>query len=183
MSTNDMHEEKETLSVDINIPGHDPRVTTPLFSETRLKLLERDGEHCWVCGENHKSSGLPLEAHHYPIERCFTTGVDWAMFAEQAKAGKWGPNAQSFDWASFDPANPHDFVDNMLHNGRLLCKKHHTAAGNGVHTLPMPIFDAQAYLKEGYTFSAAEVIHHEPFSNAVIEKPSAEAPDVVPPCS
>ena len=67
------HEEKNTFTVDVNLPGHDPRVTTALFTRTRKHLLERDGGRCWVCNCTAAETGHPLEAHHYPIERSFAT--------------------------------------------------------------------------------------------------------------
>ena len=76
-----VHEERNTLSVDVFIPGHEPRVTTPLFVKSRKHLLERDGGRCWVCGMTEHDLVVatdgssrpvgPLEAHHYPIERSF----------------------------------------------------------------------------------------------------------------
>ncbi len=75
-----VHEEKETLSVDINIPGHDPRTTTPLFLNTKKLLHERDGAQCWLCGCTAEESGEPLESHHYPIERSLADMIDWNLF-------------------------------------------------------------------------------------------------------
>jgi hypothetical protein len=49
MPVTDVHEEKNTFSVDVNIPGHAARTTTPLFEKSRKHLLERDGGRCWVC--------------------------------------------------------------------------------------------------------------------------------------
>ena len=46
-------------------------------------------------------------------------------------------------------------------NGRLLCKTHHIGKDEGVHALPEPVWLAQRYGKEGYQFSAIEIIHHE----------------------
>ena len=34
------HEEKNTFTVDVNIPGHDPRVTTALCLAIRMQLLD-----------------------------------------------------------------------------------------------------------------------------------------------
>jgi len=150
----EVHEEKNTFQVDVNIPGHDPRVTTPLFTKSRLNLLERDGGRCWVCGCTQKEVG-PLEAHHYPIERSFAEMIDWSPGSQIRK------DFPSFGWGSFDESNPYTFVDDMNVNGRLLCKAHHTAKNQGVHNLPEPVFLAQRYGKEGYKFSEVEIIHHE----------------------
>ena len=77
-----VHEEKETITVDVNLPGHDERVTTPLFSRTRDQLIKREGNRSWVTGRTEAEIGSPLEAHHFFIERCLATAVDWKEFRE-----------------------------------------------------------------------------------------------------
>ena len=110
---------------------------------------------CWVCGTTEQ-----LEAHHDPVERALTELVDWERFAKDATAGFYGPNARTFDWDHFDQADPYTFVDNMLHNGLLLCKEHHIEKDTGIHMLPYPVWIAQRTAKSGYKFSDAEVIKH-----------------------
>lgn len=154
------HVEIETLRVSVNIPGHDPRTTTALFTRTRKALLERDGARCYVCGATAEESGHPLEAHHHPVERSLMNMIDWPRFAADARAGMWGKHAQAFDWDNFDPAHPEAFVDDMTVNGMLLCKQHHTGQDEGMHTLPFPLFIAQRYGTAGYQFSQVEIIHH-----------------------
>lgn len=155
MTVQQVHEERVTLQVSVNIPGHDPRVTTNLFKKTRLHLIEREGGKCWVCGYNAEQSGQPLEAHHYPIERSFAEMVDWSEGSQIRK------DFPKFGWGSFDETNPYTFVDDMNVNGRLLCKAHHTGNDEGVHNLPEPVWLAQRYGKEGYKFSDVEIIHHK----------------------
>lgn len=182
--TND-HELKETLVIDINVPGHEARVTTALFSRTRKVLIEREGGRCWVSGMTAEEAGHPLEAHHHPVERSMANMWDWERFAVDCKAGRWGTHAQGFDWDGFFkdstletvhvpamdseeaytitrrvPVDPYVFVDDMTVNGLLLSKQFHTALDSGIHTLPYPLFIAQRYGKEGYVFSSTETIHH-----------------------
>ena len=88
-----MHEEKETLVVDVNIPGHDPRTTTRLFEHTRNLLIRREGGRCWICGRTAETSGHPMEAHHHPVERSLANMVDWALFRAQCEADLWGARA------------------------------------------------------------------------------------------
>lgn len=178
----DDHEQTETLSVDVIVPGHDKRgAATPLFVRTRKVLIEREGGHCWLTGLKAADFGLPLEAHHFPVERCFATKWDWARFAGDCKNGMWGQYAQGFDWDSFlhnavmtrieatadTPAfmylqvvDPYVFVDDMTVNGLLLAKQYHTGKDEGIHDLPHPIWVAQKYLVNGYRLSKIEVIHH-----------------------
>lgn len=160
MSVEQQHVEKETLAVEVNIPGHDPRVTTELFRKSKLALIARDGGNCWICGCTEAEVG-PLEAHHYPIERSLANMVDWPRFIRDAKLGAWGPHAQAFDWDGFTPDQWETFVDDMTVNGLLLCKKHHTGKDEGIHAMPHPLWVVQRYALEGYKFSDVEVIHHD----------------------
>ncbi len=146
-----VHAEKETLSVEVNIPGHEARTTTALFRRTRQQLLERDGGRCYICQRNAKEAGHPIEAHHYPIERSLANMIDWEIVKL---------DFPHFDWDGFDPSDPYSFVDDMLVNGMLLCKEHHTGRDEGIHAMPHPLWLAQRYAKEGYRFSAIEIIHH-----------------------
>lgn len=150
MSAQEIHEEKNTFGVDVYLPAHDPRVTTALFTSSKKKLMETSST-CYICGDTSEKAGLPLEAHHYPIERCFANAVDWDLVKN---------DFPKFDWVGFDKSNPYSFVDDMTINGVMLCKKHHTGKDEGVHCLPHPIWIAQKYCTEGYKFSDVEIIHH-----------------------
>ncbi len=185
------HEEKETLTVEVNIPEHADRVTTSLFSKTRKQLIERD-KVCWISGKgNDKQS--PLEAHHYPIERSLAEMVDWDYVRRDAEAGELGISqaqrdaAKLFDWTSFfvnstivnvaeytdengikysassyrKVVDPYLFVDNMLVNGLLLAKNFHIGKDEGIHMMPHPLWIAQRYGIEGYKYSDVEIIHHQ----------------------
>jgi hypothetical protein len=185
-SVNESHEQKATLALDLYIPGHEPRVTTPLFHKTRLALIERDRGRCYISGMTAEELGEPLEAHHYPLERCYATAIDWQHFADDCKAGEWGHFAQAFDWDAFFvgatlqtvaipadgtmpahaeifvvPRDPYLFVDDMTVNGRLLGKRYHTGKNSGIHAVPHPNWLAQKYLKDGTPFSPTEVINHD----------------------
>jgi hypothetical protein len=154
-----IHEQSTTLHVEVNIPGHAPRTETSLFEHTRKELITKE-VGCWVCGAQNVKEA-PLEAHHFPVERSLATGWNWDQFKADCLAGLWGPNAKAFDWASFDPKDPYAFVDNMLVNGLLLCKKHHTGNDTGIHTMPHPLWVWQRYAPDGYDLSSVEVIHHD----------------------
>ena len=157
----EIHEQKDTLLVDINVPGHEPRVTTKLFTESKKKLLERDGARCWICNRTAEESGHPLEAHHNPVERSLANMIDWSIFKTDCEAGIWGAHAKAFDWSKFDEKDPYSFVDDMTVNGLALCKAHHTGKDEGIHDLPYPLYIAQRYGKEGYKFTSKEIIHHQ----------------------
>lgn len=147
------HEQKETFVVDINLPDHDPRTTTSLFSKTKKQLIERNGGRCWICNKTEEQSGHPLEAHHMIIEWAFANAVDWNL----VKA-----DFLDFpDWDELFATNNYSlFVDNMLWNGRLLCKNHHVGLNSGIHFTTYPNWIIQRYLKEGYQYSSTETITH-----------------------
>lgn len=146
------HEEKETLTVDVLLPGHAPRTTTPLFERSKKELIGKEGGRCWICGRTESEAG-PLEAHHFGIERSFAEApIDWAKVQH---------DFPHFDWEHFDPKSPYAFVDDMSAQGLLLCAEHHRGKDTGVHALPWPLFVMQRYLKDGYKFSDLEVIHHD----------------------
>ena len=154
------HEEKETLVVDVELPGHAPRgVPTALFERTKKILMERAGGRCFICGGTAADVG-PLEAHHYPVERSMATAWDWPKFIADCKSGLWGVYCQAFHWEGFDPvSDPYKFVDDMGVNGRILCKAHHTGKNEGVHETTESIWIWQKYAPQGYKMSAVEVIH------------------------
>jgi hypothetical protein len=162
MSVNEIHEEKNTFQVDVNLPGHEARTTTPLFERTRNALMSRGlggVNRCYVCNQTAEEAGQPLEAHHFPIERSFANMID---FGPDSVLRRDFPN---FDWDNFDaqsPADPYLFVDDMTVNGLPLCKPHHTGKDEGIHLLPHPVWVAQRYGLEGYKFSSIEIIHHDP---------------------
>jgi hypothetical protein len=172
MSVEQVHEQKETLSIDILIPGHAARKETALFEHSRKKLIEREGGRCFVSNMTAEELGHPLEAHHHPIERCFAEIVDWERFAKDCKAGHWGPYAAAFDWEKFFegaersstrlvPKDPYLFVDDMTVNGLLIGKQFHTQKGQGIHMTTFPDWIIQKYAVEGYQMTPTEVIHHD----------------------
>lgn len=147
------HEQKETLVIDVNIPDHAPRSTTTLFLKTRKQLIDKVDGRCWICGRNEEQSGDPMEAHHWNIEWAFANAVDWELVKKDF------PDFPNWD-ELFSTQNYSLFVDNMMWNGKLLCKEHHVGLNAGIHYTPYPNWVIQRYLKEGYQYSQSEVIHH-----------------------
>jgi hypothetical protein len=163
MSVENTHEIKDTLAADYFVPGHEERKTTALFERSKKLLIEREGGRCFVTNMTAEELGAPLQAHHFPVERCFATAWDWLRFEADCKKGLWGPHAQAFDWANFDPVNdPYKFVDDMTVNGMLLGLGPHIGKDQGIHRLPFPVWLFTKYAVEGYQFSPTEVIHHDP---------------------
>ena len=65
---NQIHEEKETLAIDVSLPGHEARVSTELFVRTRREVLEELDNRCEVSGAPAEEVG-PIELHHFWVER------------------------------------------------------------------------------------------------------------------
>lgn len=161
MPVEKVHEERETLSVDVNIPGHAPRTETSLFERTRKVLIEREGGRCWVCGRTETEAG-PLQVHHYPVERSLANGIDFSLVERDCKAGMYGPYAKAFDWDKFRASGDvYSFVDDATVNGIVLCRDHHIGKDAGIHWLPHPLWIAQRYMKAGYQYTPEEKICHE----------------------
>ncbi len=183
MSVEQTHEQKETIHLDIFEPGHEPRVETSVFRTSKEQLIKllggADEVRCFICNGTRSEVG-PLEAHHVFIERSFTNFIDWhkvkAFFLEfesdlplvQALADSKHTMLKTlhamltFDWKNFDPHSEdqaYTFVDSMLANGLLLCKKHHTGEEGGIHHWPLPVWIVQKFCKEGVKLTPDMVIH------------------------
>lgn len=170
-----VHEEKLTLTVDVEIPGHEARTETSLFRHTKTQLLEREGHRCWICGRTPEETGKPAQVHHHPVERSLAEGIDFEIVKADCNAGMYGPYAQSFDWKTFfSHGDVYAFVDNALVNGRVLCPDHHIGRNEGIHMLPYPLFLAQRYMKTGYEFTPSEKICHADLTDSQDNKDSNE---------
>jgi hypothetical protein len=162
-----VHKESATITYSVNLPGHEERTATATFERTRKQLIEREGDRCWICGRTSAEVGKAHEGHHSPLEWCITDAVDWNIVKAICAAGEWGnTNAQreaakAFDWSTFDETHPETFVDNMLVNGWLLCKEHHVGKGTGVHWFVHPLWVAQRFVKDGFTFVAGDAEGNE----------------------
>ncbi|MDB5358835.1 MAG: hypothetical protein JWO51_132 [Rhodospirillales bacterium] len=142
------HEQRLTISIDVFVPDHPDRTTTPIFAATRRKLISNNPDACcWVCGKTEAELGQPLELHHDLVEWCDSLGVAW----EKVKI-----DAPDFDWASFDPSKPETFIDSEHNAYLVLCKKHHTGKDHGKHMLPEPIWRMQRYKRDDFVFSPDE---------------------------
>ena len=162
MPVTEIHEEKEAIEVDVNLPGHDERVTTPLFSRTRDQLIKREGNRSFVTGKTEQEVGSPLEAHHFWIERCLATAVDWKEFCEYIERFKpMVDRASKFCVRNPELSDIMVFVDDMTVNGMLIEKELHTGKGNGIHFLPFPLWQFNLYGKEGFQFTGQDAIYHE----------------------
>ena len=160
------HEEKETLVIDVTLPGHDARVTTPLFVRTREQMLAKIGDRCEISGAPESECG-PIEFHHLWVERCLSTAVD------KRRLYRWlhllRDKAQSaIDWfdiqlksKTFDEIDIMDFTDDMTANGMGICKRLHTGKGEGIHFLPFPLWQFWGIGKVGFKFDGNDSVIDE----------------------
>lgn len=124
-----------------------------MFAFPPVALFRPEPGKCFICGLTEKELGQPLQSHHFGIERCYaeTEGLDWDLVARDFPC---------FDWATFDPKKPYDFVDDMTAQGLPLCEAHHIGKDSGIHFLPFSLWLMQRYLPNGYRFSPEEIIRH-----------------------
>lgn len=136
------HEQRLTLSVDIFVPDHPDRTTTPIFAATRRKLIEHNPDACcYICGT---TEGLEL---HHRIEWCDSNAVDFKKVAELVP---------EFDWSKFDQDHPETFIDSEYNANVIVCKKHHIGKDHGIHTLPIGLWILQKVKKDDFVFSPDE---------------------------
>lgn len=137
------HLQKQTLTVQVFVPDHPDRTETPLFAATRRTLIEHNPEaECFICGIK-----TDLQLHHYWVEWCDSTAVDWKKVAEIVPA---------FDWATFDPTKPETFIDSPANAKLVVCSKHHIGSDHGIHTLPYGLWLLQRLKRPDFTFSPDE---------------------------
>lgn len=174
------HEEKESIVVDVTLPGHDERVTTPLFTRTRQELIKREGNRSFVTGKTEAEVGSPLEAHHFWIERCTATGVDWKEFCEYAeRIGAMADRLRQFTQANPELSDVMTFVDDMTVNGMLIEKPLHTGAGIGIHAMPFPLWQFNLYGRQGFVFAKGDTVFHEDEAQPVQAVAQSPASDLV----
>lgn len=143
------HEQKETFTIDVYLPDHPDRTTSPVFRATRKKLIV-DNPHA-RCEVNNEECDLthPLELHHDLVEWADANGVDWA---------KMQALCPEFNWAAFNPARPETFIDSEFNAKRILCKRHHTGADRGIHMLPYPIWRMQLVKRDDFVFAPGDKV-------------------------
>lgn len=142
------HEQKRTLSIDVFIPDHADRTNTPIFEATRRKLIMHNPNARCAVANGHCDHEHPLELHHRHVEWCDSLGVDWERVKQLVP---------EFDWSTFDPAHPETFIDSEWNANLVLCKKHHTGVGHGIHCLDGPTWQMQMLQRPDFIFSPDEV--------------------------
>lgn len=129
-----------TMHVTRYYPDHEHRTETPEYRSTRRQLIEIEDQPCWVCGiREHR------ECHHFYVEYSDQNAVDWDAFQRR--------HSDLVDWSTFD--DPKQFVDSPA-NMRILCAKHHRHVNHGIHAMPYPSWELQAWDKAAFRFAPTE---------------------------
>ena len=159
-NVHEIHEEKIADEIDVNLPGHDERVTTPVFERSRKLMVARTGNICQVTGEPPAEGGA-IQWHHFIVERCLATAVDPRRLHKWIKLVR-GIYTAADEWfesrlgagKTYDEiwTDPYDFTDDMTVNGLGLTQRVHTGKGEGIHYLPVPLWLMWAIGKVGFVF-------------------------------
>ena len=162
----EVHEEKEALEVDCNLPGHEARTTTAIFERTRKEMAAKTGNVCQVTGEP-PAEGGDIQWHHFIVERCLATAVDprrlhkWIKLVRSiyTAADEWF-EARLAAGKSYDDCwtDPYEFTDDMTVNGLGLCQRVHTGKGEGIHYFPLPLWLMWAIGKIGFVFVGKDAV-------------------------
>lgn len=172
------HEDKRTLKEDIFYPDH-VRTESPTFRATKL-AGHKANKCCMISGHTEK-----VEYHHSFCEYAFMLGVDWTivkgvatgtitdlpkldLHTDQPTSETFAAKdsmlwllckmaeIRGFDWSTFDPAKPEEFVDCMAHMWPLH-EKFHRATGHGIHMETFPVWSFQALPRiAGFIYTADE---------------------------
>jgi hypothetical protein len=120
-------------------PAHAKRKESPEFRNAK-KRLRQDGHYrCWICGDTKK-----LQVHHYGGE--WSLEGDFAMDLLKQFLQEWDVYGYSHLLRNL-PLTTVDDVRNMM----VLCQKHHTGEGHGIHEITFPIWITQKICKSGIT--------------------------------
>jgi len=172
------HRVRETLHVDIYYPDHEERSESSVFRDTK-EAGHTQGLRCAFSGQPSP------EYHHLFIEWADTNAVDWEL-VKQIGTGEvkrlpvlhpktdqpttetypaehsWVwlvckiAELRGFDWKSFDPNQPEQFVDSMA-NMLPLSEKFHRHKYFGIHMIPFPMLAVMGLPRvPGFVFSTKE---------------------------
>lgn len=150
------HEVDRTLHEDYIVPAHEPRVASPLYTQTHHDMVYVRDSACFICGVRNSTLKDPsknvrgskdMETHHWIIEWSLANAVDY----EKVK-----PLVPDFDWSPVkadDPSTFFHFIDSEA-NMMVLCDQCHRGK-HGIHSITYPIWNVQRFLKDGFALFPA----------------------------
>lgn len=131
------HEQRETLTIDIEYPDHAQRTESPEFAANKRTLVTKLDTPCFCCGGKENR-----EVHHFIIE-----WAEWD-FADPAKVLTAAHRFDIYGYAGQlgdKPILSPDDIRNLV----VICAKCHRGRGTGIHLVPFPNWIAQVVAKDG----------------------------------
>lgn len=131
------HEQRETLTIDIEYPDHAQRTESPEFAANKRTLVTKLDTPCFCCGgKEHR------EVHHFICEYAEADWADWdKVFKLVHHFDIYGFAAQLGD----KPITSPDDIRNLV----VICAKCHRGRGTGIHLVPFPNWIAQVMVRDG----------------------------------
>lgn len=133
------HEQRETISIDVEYPAHAQRTESPEFAANKRTLVTKLDTPCFCCGGKDRR-----EVHHFLIE-----WAEWD-FADPAKVLQMAHRLDVYGYAAQlgdKPIASPDDIRNLV----VICASCHRGAGTGIHLVPFPNWMAQVVAKEDIT--------------------------------
>jgi len=133
------HEQRETISFDVEYPEHAQRTESAEFGHNKRTLVTKLDTPCFSCGSKEKR-----EVHHFVIE--------WALW-DDADPAKVLQKCHQFDIYGYagqlgdKPINSPDDIRNLV----VICQDCHRGKGTGIHLVPFPNWISQVVAKDGVT--------------------------------
>jgi hypothetical protein len=150
-----VHEVKKAMFEDYNVPGHEPRTASSLYSRTHDSLIVKKDTPCYICGVSNSTlsdssknlvGAKALETHHFIVEWSLANAIDWA----QVKVA----HPDFTGWADLDESKPETFyvfVDSE-YNMLVLCDIHHRGKLRGIHAIEYPVWLGQKFVKPDFSY-------------------------------
>ena len=139
MSETAAHEQRETLTIDVEYPAHAQRTESPEFSANKRTLVTKLDTPCFCCGSRERR-----EVHHFVIEWAEWASADPAKVLQKVhQMDIYGYAAQLGD----KPINSPDDIRNLV----VICAPCHRGAGTGIHMVPFPNWISQVVARDGVT--------------------------------
>lgn len=131
------HEQRETLTIDIEYPDHAQRTESPEFAANKRTLVTKLDTPCFCCGGKENR-----EVHHFIIE-----WAEWD-FADPAKVLIAAHRLDIYGYAGQLGDKPIESPDD-IRNLVVICAKCHRGRGTGIHLVPFPNWIAQVVARDG----------------------------------
>lgn len=131
------HEQRETISIDVEYPEHAQRTESAEFAANKRTLVTKLDTPCFSCGgKDHR------EVHHMVIEWAEWANADPAKVLQKChQIDIYGYAAQLGDKPIASP----DDIRNLV----VICAKCHRGAGTGIHLVPFPNWISQVVARDG----------------------------------